>query len=69
MARRVVLLALTLCLVAVPAAQARVERTGRYLVSFDSKRTAQSKALLGDVLATPACGERGPVCPSWAWRR
>jgi len=63
MVRRVVLLALILCLVAVPAAQARVERTGRYLVSFDTKRTAQSKALLGDVLSDAGVRRAGAGVP------
>ena len=52
-----------MCLVAVPAAQARVERTGRYLVSFDSKRTAQSKALLSDVLVDAGARRAGPGVP------
>lgn len=63
MPRRVVVLALVLCLVAVPAAQARVERTGRYLVSFDSKQTAQSKTLLGDVLADAGVRRAGAGVP------
>ncbi len=61
--RRVLLLTLALCLVAVPAAQARVERTGRYLVTFDSKRTARSEALLGDVLGDAGARRAGAGVP------
>ena len=61
--RRVLLLTLALCLVAVPVAQARVERTGRYLVTFQSKRTARSSALVADVLRDAGARRAGSGVP------
>src|SRR3954453_20747419 len=63
MIRRVALLTLALSVFGAPAAQARVERTGRYLVSFDHERTAQSRSLLGDVLADAGARRAGAGVP------
>ena len=63
MLRRGALLCLVLSFLAVPAAQARVERTGRYLVTFDRKSTAQSRSLLGDVLADAGARRAGVGVP------
>jgi len=46
-----------------PAASARVERTGRYLVSFDEKRTARSSALLREVLDDTGVRRAGDGVP------
>lgn len=63
MTRRVALLTLVLSLLGASAAQARVERTGRYLVSFDHKRTAQSNTLLSAVLADAGARRAGAGVP------
>ena len=46
-----------------PAASARVERTGRYLVSFDEKKTARSGPLLRDVLEDAGARRAGDGVP------
>ena len=46
-----------------PVASARVERTGRYLVTFDEKRTARSSALLREVLDDTGVRRAGDGVP------
>ena len=63
MLRRTLILAAIAGLTIAPAAQARVERTGRYLVSFDEKRTASSGPLLRSVLADAGAQRAGAGVP------
>ncbi len=60
---RPLLLALMALVVLSPAASARVERTGRYLVTFDEKRTARSSALLREVLDDTGVRRAGDGVP------
>lgn len=60
---RLLLIVLVPALLAAPSASARVERTGRYLVTFDEKRTARSTSLLGDVLQDSGARRAGDGVP------
>jgi subtilisin family serine protease len=61
---RTLLSALALALLVVPAAQARVERTGRYLVSFEDRSVARSSSQLSDVLADAGARRAGVGVPA-----
>jgi len=60
---RPLLLALVALAVLSPVASARVERTGRYLVTFDEKRTARSSVLLREVLDDTGARRAGDGVP------
>ncbi|MDQ3719173.1 MAG: S8 family serine peptidase [Actinomycetota bacterium] len=60
---RPILLALVLIAVLSPAASAKVERTGRYLVSFERKSTARPGSLLGEVLRDSGARRAGDGVP------
>ena len=60
---RLLVIASALALLAAPAASAKVERTGRYLVSFERKSTARSGTLLGDVLRDSGARRAGVGVP------
>lgn len=60
---RPILLALALIAVLSPAASAKVERTGRYLVTFEKKSTARSGPLLGQVLRDAGARRAGDGVP------